>query len=155
MSIQKIHNKIINAAKRFQTMERTIEYLRSLNFFFYEVEAVKLIPFKPGHLKYSWLVRRSGSKQDPSLVFGIKMWGKKTDKIIVLIRGAYVETIRVDWKDKADINFRKIVVKLKFPEYLNYDERRKWRAEYQKQLKNPQREPSKWYKKILPDIQHL
>lgn len=153
--LDKIHQKVINSLGRFQTMEKCIEYLRSLNFFFYEAENVKLIPFKPGHLKYAWMVRRTNNKQDPSLVCGIRMWGKKTNKIIVLVRANHAATIRVHWKDKADINFRKIVVRLKFPDYLNYEDRRKWRTEYHKQLRNPNRKPSPWYLKIYPDVQHI
>lgn len=155
MAIQKIHQKVINSLGRFKTMEKCIEYLRSLNFFFYEAPNVKLVPLKPGHMKYAWMIRRTETKQDPSIICGIRMWGKKTDKIIVLIRGSHAATIRVDWADKADINFRKIVVKLKFPDYLNYEERRTWRTEYHKQLNNRNRIPSDWYLKILPDVQHL
>lgn len=110
---------------------------------------------KPGNLKYAWMVRRVGTKQDTSFICGIRMWGKKTDKIIVLIRGAHAATIRVDWKDKADINFRNPTIKLKFPDYLDYDERRTWRTEHHKQLRNPSRKPSESYLRILPDMQFL
>lgn len=154
MSTSKIHQKVINSLNRQKTIEKAIDYLRSLNFFFYEVSTVG-IDFKPGHIKYSWMVRRVGKKKDLSMVVGIKMWGKKTEKIIVLVDGDHVATVRIPWADKADINFRKITIRLKFPDYLTYEERRTWRTEYHKQLNNPNRIPSEGYKKIYPDVQHI
>lgn len=152
----KIHDKIIAALKRQTTMEKAIEYLRSLNFIF--VEGDKDTKQYELHKGYSWVVREVNNKKDNTdylLMFGIKMWGKKNSKILVYKEGTHEETIRVPWKDKADINFRKIVVKLKFPDYLDYDERRKWRTEYHKQKNNPKRIPSEWYLKILPDIKFI
>lgn len=151
----KIHDKIIAALKRQKTMEKAIELLRSLEYFFFEATTLEDMQ-DPLLLKYSWMVRKPEHKDfTRSLIFGIKMWGKKNSKIIIHGPKGFVETIRVPWKDKADINFRKIVVKLKFPEYLNYDERRKWRTEYHKQKNNPKRVPSEWYLKVFPDIQFI
>lgn len=137
-------------------MEKLIEFLRSLDFFFAtmteEIDAVQL------HKKYVWMIRhkrRNPDSLDLSIMVGIKMWGKKNDKVLVYHKGAWFRTLHVPWKDKADINFRKITVRLKFPDYLNYDERRKWRAQHHQQLKDPTRTPTEWYKKILPDVQFI
>lgn len=162
----KIHDKIIAALKRQKTMEKAIELLRSLDFRFKEPFTIHDLPERL--YRYTFMVYKSKRGWDYSLIFGIKMWGKKNSKIMIVQSETlsvwdcdenkkcriFEEdiTIRIPWKDKADINFRKIVVKLKFPEYLNYDERRKWRTEYHKQKNNPKRIPSEWYLKILPDI---
>lgn len=159
-----IHDKVIAALKRQITMEKTIEYLRTLGFCFREPFTIKDLPERL--YRYTFMIRKSGSTWDYSMIFGIKMWGKKNSKIIFVFSEQLVGnpptrkyeediTLRVPWKDKADINFRKIVVKLKFPDYLNYEERRTWRTEYHKQKNNPQRVPSEWYLKIFPDIKFI
>lgn len=154
--MDKIHTKIITALKRKQSMEKAIELLRSLNFYFQSPEVNPARLYAPHKIKYGWMIfNATGKWHWDGLQFGIKMWGKKTNKIIVAYQHGYVETIPMKWKDKSDINFRKITVRLKFPEYLNYDERRTWRTEYHKQLRDPNRIPSASYLKILPDIQFI
>lgn len=155
--MEKIHTKIIAAVKRKQSMEKAIELLRSLNFYLHSTEVNPPRVYAPkNHIKYGWMIFKVGKGFEyAGLQFGIKMWGKKSNKIIVVFEHGYVETIPMKWKDKADINFRKITVRLKFPDYLNYDERRTWRTEYHKQLRDPNRIPSENYIKILPDIQFI
>lgn len=153
--MNKIHTRILASIQRSATMEKAINYLRELDFRFYE----GFLLFHPECLKevkYSWMIRFVDKKNwDKTLIFGIKMWGKKNCKIIVRYEGKLFMVIRKDWKDMADINFRKITVKLKFPDYLDYEERRKWRTEYHKQLRNPTRKPTDWYQQHLPNIQFL
>lgn len=152
------YTKLLNSLEKAITIEKAIEILRCYDFRFMEVDSLKfsLEMKKDWHYEYSWAVRRVDYKEwDGTFVVGIKMWGKKTSKILIYHSGKWVKTIRIAWKDKADINFRKLVISLKFPEYLNYEDRRKWRTEYHKQKKNPQRIPTEWYVKILPDVQIL
>jgi len=159
-----VHEKIIRALERVPTMEKAIEYLRTYNFRFFE-GSLLFAPEMEIECKYSWMLRKTGKKWDKTLMVGIKLWGKRTRKIIIILHGSQkmgsvrvvqkYKVIKKDWKETHDINFKRSVVTVVFPNYLDYDERRKWRTEHQKQMKNPEREPSKWYSKILSDVKFL
>lgn len=162
--MDKIYLKIIAGVERQQTIEKVIEWLRSYDFRFVEYNSLSSMGqiecYRPKHSKYSWMIRKGYSgKWDGTILFGIKMWGKKNSKVLVYSNHpddlGYLKTIKKNWSDKADINFRKIVVKLKFPDYLTYEERRKWRTEYHKQKNNPNRIPTEWYLQHFSNIQFI
>lgn len=137
--------------------------MRSLDFRFFDDS---LMPAKPKYsvmvrllhniekenLKLKWIHCEGDELWDTTFMVSIKLWGKKSSKVIITYRGKHYHTLHIPWKDKADINFRKTVNRLKFPEYLNYDERRKWRTEHHKVLRDPNRPKKEWYLKILPDV---
>jgi hypothetical protein len=158
--MEKTHARIINNVMVQKTQEKAIEYLRSLEFEFLETEPLLAYckAFKPleKHIRYSWMIRRvRKGGMDYSLIFGLKMWGKKVESILVYSHGQYYSRMKTPWKDAADINFRKLVITLKFPDELTYDQRRKWRNEHKKVEAKKDYQPSAFYLKWKPKVNIL
>ena len=146
-----------------KTQEKAIEYLRTLKFEFIETEPMMGLEqgrhfgggqsVKIQHEKYSWMIRKSPlGPYDITLRFGFKMWGKKNKSILVYYEGSYYSRLKTPWKDAADINFRKLVITLKFPDELTYDQRRKWRTEHKKVEAKLEYDPSAFYLKWKPKV---
>jgi len=161
---------LINYARRAQNQEKLIEYLRDIDFKFintatlreFQVDADWEFWPRTKHESYSWMVReikhRHGKRceYDFTLVFAIKLDGKKVNKFHIYYRNEYIKTFRIPWKDIHDINFRKMYVTLKFPDALNYVERRKWRTENLKHIRFPGKYPkSEFYTTWDPEVIRL
>lgn len=162
MNINKtLYGRIIGQVKRSNSQEKMMEYLRTFGFYFIESEVLmQLYPdirLKNNHERYSFMVRKINRKRDDvRLIVGVKLWGKKVDRVVIYLEQNGVTCFEsralIPWKERQDINFKKIRIKVKFPDYLTYDQRKKWRHEHEKVKKNPQYLPSKSYLKIKPDV---
>lgn len=152
-----LYGRIVGQIKRSNNQEAVMEYLRSFGFYFVESEVLlKLHPklgIPPKHMKYSFMIR--GIKKnidDTRIIVGIKLWGDKVDRVLLYIQGDLDSRLKIPWKERQDINFKKIKIRVKFPDYLNYEERKKWRWEHAKVKKDPNYKPTAMYQKAKPDV---
>lgn len=156
--MQNIFHKILNQVENKKCIEEAIQYLREFGFKFYMpiyfFDHFPKTEIPEPYNEWQFLIRKSGKKLDTRLFFIIKLYGTKRDRIIVYRDGKLIDKIRMQWKDKADINFRKIVKRWKFPDELTYDERRKWRAE-QKRVLAGRIKGSDWYWKYEPFVTEI
>jgi hypothetical protein len=137
-----------------------MSYLRQFGFKFYPYKVIKEnnpeVNLLDAHEGYSFMVRPIRKDElDTRLIFGIKLNGRKSNDVLVYYKGSWLETVSIKWKDEADINFRKTVKKWIFPDYMSYLERRKWRAENNRVIKNPNFKPSEFYLKCKPDVRFI
>ena len=164
--MKKISQDIINRVKRQSTMEKAIEFLRTLEYFFVDGETFKKSVYpkltkhewEPGpwdEQKLSFMVRSNQNKNIP--VFGIKLLGRKRNELtwVVYGKGGDEETIRIPWERKKIVNFKKMTIHWTFPNYITHKQRREWRAEWRRLQKNPDLKPSEFYLKVLPDVVFL
>lgn len=71
-------------------------------------------------------------KYDFRLVFGIRMIGKKVNKVVIYFYGEFKEYIKIPWDKSEQINFKKVERIYTFPEFMDYADRKKWRSEHRK-----------------------
>lgn len=159
------------AINKCKTQEKLFEFLHEYGFTFLTSDILEhvdkqMFNLKEKHVKYQFLVRMVKQAKDPKndkydyrLVFGMKIVGKKVDRVKVYLWGKYDKTIEIPWADRNDINFKKVVKLLSFPDWMDYDERKRWRAEHRKWennvAKNPDYIPSIFYTKRKPYIKGL
>jgi len=127
-----------------------IEYLRQFNFTFVEMDVFlsqyPKFKFRVKDKKNSIMLRElKPGKWDARMVVTFKMWGTRNDRVGLYLQQQWVKRFTKLWKDNQDINFKKLVIKLKFPEGLNYEERKKWRYEDKKVQSKPGYKPTAFY----------
>lgn len=155
------------AIKTQKSQEKLINFLRDHNFKCIMTDVItEVVPelntyikLKPKHQKYQWFIRQikaakdpTKDKYDPRLMFGIKLIGNKVDKVVVYLFGKFYVLAKIGWEKQKTYNFKKVDTLTKFPDHMDYDDRKKWRAEYRKVITNPNHKPSKFYEKHKPWI---
>ena len=159
---------VSQAIKANAHQEPLINFLREHSFKFVMTDVItevvpalkETIKLKEKHHKYQWMIRQIKEAKDPindkfdhRLMFGIKLIGGKVDKVVVYLFGKFYKAYPITWKKQNAYNFKKVEQMTKFPEYMDYDDRKKWRAEHRRVLNNPNYKPTKFYTKNLPFIQ--
>lgn len=144
------YTKIIQQLPRFATMEKILEFLRQFNFAFVEMDTFEELhkdyPFHAKDRKASIMLRElKPGVWDIRMLVCIKLWGKRSSRVAIYLNGEYNSRLEKHWKDKEDFNFKKLDIKLKFPDGLTYEERKKWRYEDKKVQAKPNYQPSAWY----------
>lgn len=142
--------------------EELIDLLRTYEFRFTNAQYLEdFNTNKPGtieinekHKEYQFMARLYKEAKDPindkwdmRLVFGIKIQGDRVAVVKVYMWGKFDESIKLPWKNKEAINFKKKEKFLGFPEFMDYGMRRKFRLEYKKLQEDPETEKSPFYKK--------
>jgi hypothetical protein len=90
-------------------------------------------------------------KYDPELIFGIKLLGDKTNRILTYLQGES-DRIKLNWDKPESFDFKKTAM-MKFPEYMTLEEREKWRREHRLYKLDPEKEKSKFYSRWAPFIE--
>lgn len=142
------------------SQEKLIISLRGYDFRFMMRETLAekgIVNIRDHDEKYQWMVRvvnESIGKYDLRLVVGIKILGKKLDRVKLYAEGEYQQTFKIPWEKQSGYNFKKVTRKHSFPDELTYDERRAWRKEHRKMLaiqaKGLPFYPSAFYSKWAP-----
>lgn len=121
------------------------------------------IEIRDNHKDYQFMVRLIKEAKDPAndkydwrLVFGIKIVGEKTNHVKVYLFGKFDTSWKIPWEDAKEHNFKKVEKVYIFPEYMDIDDRKKWRSENRKVIRAQETgeayEPSKFYNKYSPYI---
>lgn len=112
-------------------------------------------------INHQWMVRRiktavdpRNDKYDPQLLIGIRFLGEKRNFIQIYLYGEHHLSHKLPWPEKLSKHLKKITF-TKFPDYMNLDEREKWRLEKAKLDKNPELKATKFFNRWAPDIQEL
>lgn len=153
------------ALKKGTDQDKLIAFLREHNFRFMMqdfVDALKLdFGCKKVHNdKYQWMMRLikeakdpANDKYDPLLVFGIKMVPERSPKVVVYFFKEFKKKYDIEVPKKADFNFKTTSLS-KFPKYMTYEEREKWRREHRILMNNPEtHKKSKFYLRWEKDIE--
>lgn len=111
------------------------------------------------HLReFQWMIKLIkeaknplNNKYDPTLLFGFKLLGEKSDQIYTLLHGE-ASMYHKDWKSKNKLTFKKTDM-CKFPNYMVLEEREKFRLELYKARKDfPNHTFSKFFKRWYKDV---
>lgn len=154
-----------------KTQDDMVKHLRELNFVFVSYEHYKSICDKNGweltlkkesHEEWQYMVRMlrlakdpKNDKIDPTLSFAIKLVGTRFNFFHIYISGKYSKTVKKDWENLKEVNFKIKEKFYKFPEGMLYDERAKWRAEDRKIAGDPKLEKTPFYTRWEPYITRL
>lgn len=137
---------LMNAAlQSSEYQESLIIFLRKQGFQFIDSSVItELVPelkskleLKPLHEGYQFMVRMVKEAKDPRkdkwdyrLLFGIKIVGDKTSKVVVYLFGKFNTKKLIPWKKANKVNFKKVDRVMVFPDHMDYDDRKKWRVEH-------------------------
>lgn len=159
---------LIKAVKgKVKNQEELMDYLREYQFKFVSTDVVKdatdgienLMEIKENHLQFQWMVRLVKEAKDPSndkydwrLMFGIKLLGDKLSKVVIYLWGKWSEKIELPWKDAKSVNFKKVDKVYTFPDFMDIDDRKRWRKENRALISTPEKEASKFFVKWTPYI---
>lgn len=160
--------ELMNTIKKKATsQEKLMEMLREYNFRFiasdiamdWSIEHKDQISIREKDKDLQFMVRMlkeaknpENDKYDWRLVFGIKLLGDKIDKVQVYLWGKYEKTWTVKWDKAKDFNFKKVNPIYIFPEFMDYEDRKKWRAENRKVIKDPEYKGNAFYNKFSPYV---
>ena len=111
--------------------------------------------------KYQWMLRciKEGKnpavdKYDPTIVFGIQMYGERSPKIVVYVDGEFVSSHEIGLVEKSKLTFKKTEM-MKFPVYMTEQEREKFRYEVRQYQLNPEKEYSKFFLRWKPFVENI
>jgi hypothetical protein len=116
------------------------------------------------HPEYQWLVRMVKEAKDPandkydfSLIVGIKIIGKSRDKILIYQDGKFDKSLPIKPHPKPEVNMKEKKALTKFPQYMEIEERKTWRALHKKFLnqKPLTKSQDKFYHRWAPAIAKL
>lgn len=157
-------NFIEQTIKDSKDQDEFIKLLRKEDFRFMVSDMLKtLIPeaykIKGIHYeKYDWLVKRIREAKDPrndkfdlTIIIGISMMDSRNPKMVVYIFGEFWKSFKLDIPKKNPIT-QKNTNLIKYPHYMTYDERFKWGVEHRMLLNNPEKSPTKFYKRWIKDV---
>lgn len=170
MGIEPLKDLLHTAITKNKNQEAMIAYLRDLQFVFVshqgllDINKENNFPFelKEKHEQYQFMIRRTkfaknpkADKYDGQLVFAIKIVGTRFEKFQVYLFGEYNKTVKMEWADKKNYNFKKVDKVYKFPDMMDYAERLRWRVEHRKKEMDEKYETSKFYNKWAQYIKML
>jgi len=161
-SLEVVLEEAIKAAKGDQ--DKFIQHLRGLDFVFLDSAGLKLkIPesysIKKRHLEsYQWLIRISkiakdprNDKYDPQLLIGISIFEERVEKMVVYLYGEMYKTLKIALPAKKAMDYTKTNL-IKYPHYMNEDERFKWGVEHRLLFNDPNKPMSKFYRRWVKDV---
>jgi hypothetical protein len=94
----------------------------------------------------------ANDKFDWRLVFGIAFLGERIDKVKIYLYGKFNTNWELPWDKPKVHNFKKVTPIYSFPEFMTYEERKKWRTENRKLQKDPNYEWSKQFERWTPYV---
>lgn len=172
MGLDQYKTFITEATKK--TQDLVMEHLRTFGFKFYTLDHLQdlgiELNLRDKHDAYQFMVKELkaaknplNDKLDTNLVFAIKLIGEHRDRIHIYMKDPidgpkpleYVRTLNIPWPEGHNINFKKLKIGWKFPKWMTHGERKKWRVENDKLMKNPELKPSKFHARWAPDITKL
>lgn len=108
--------------------------------------------------KYEWLVRRTkeakdpkNDKYDPQILIGISIMNERSDRVVLYTYGEYVNRYKIPVPAKKAIKLSKTNL-MKFPHYMNEEERLKYGVEHRTLFNTPDKKPSKFYMRWFKDV---
>lgn len=143
-----------------------INTLRENGFVFIESEhLLTIIPesyeIKQIHLKkYQWMLLQTklaknpkADKFDPTILVGIIILpdNDRSEKMVWYKNGEYEGKLVSEVPKKNPLSFMETNL-IKYPHYLNYDEREKWGTEHRLLLNDKERKPTKFYQRWAAEI---
>ena len=141
-----------------------IKALRAMGFVFVTGDYLKyIIPeeyqIKERHIQeYDFLVRKTkeakdpkNDKFDPQIIIGISMSTSRKDKMVSYIYGEMGSPFKIRVPEKNPMKASKTNL-IKFPAYMEEDERLKWGIEHRMLFNTPGKKPSKFYMRWTKDI---
>ena len=144
--------------------DNLIKALRAIGFKFLTSDHLKMyLPdtYKVSELhlsKYDWLVRRiklakdpRNDRYDPQILVGLKISEGRDEKIVVYTYGEKKLRMSIPLPKKKMITLAKTNL-IKFPTYMNEEERLKWGIEHRSLRTNPAKKPSKFYMRWFKDV---
>jgi len=144
-----------------------ITMLREKGFVFMMTDFLDIFDFDNLEIKdrhkeeYQWMIRNiriaknpKADRYDPMLIFGIRLLPEHDEKIVVYLNGAYHKSFKVPIPTKPKEVFKKTMM-IKFPHYMNEEEREKFRYELRLYQNQPDREYSKFYNRWKSAVENL
>lgn len=83
-------------------------------------------------------------KYDPQIAICFRLFGKPIDKVLIFINGEKYGKADIPYKSNVKVNLKKLEA-MKFPQFMTYDEREKFRREHRLYMEKPETEVSKFY----------
>ena len=160
-------NFILQTLEASKDQDVFINNLREADFVFIESEQLMtLVPesyeIKQIHQKkYQWMLLQTklaknpkADKFDPSVLVGITILpdNDRSDKMVWYKNGEYVGKLESKVPSKNPLSFMETNL-IKYPHYLNYEEREKWGIEHRMLLNDPTKKPSKFYQRWSAEIE--
>lgn len=144
--------------------DELIKEFRDMGFYFVSGDYLKYLTpeaynIKEIHTKnYQFMVKRireakdpKNDKYDPQIILGIKIMGERSDKVLLYAYGEYVDRFKLEVPSKKPLTFVKTNL-IKYPPYMQEDERLKWGNEHRILFNTPDKKASKFYKRWYKDI---
>ena len=143
-----------------------ISYLRKKGFVFRTWDYLSMVDLKGVAPKdrhqeeYQWMIYEIRSaknpksdKLDPMLMFGIKLVGERSEKVIVYLNGEYEGVHKIPLPEKPKEVFKKTTMQ-KFPEFMVEDERTKYQIELRSYQLNPEKKISKFFNRWMKYVEN-
>ena len=143
-----------------------IKELREMGFIFMTTDFLKhVIPesyqIKETHLEkgIDWLIKRTkvakdpkNDKFDPQIIIGLSMSEGRHERMYLYFYGEFEKSVKIPLPTKKKpITVGKTNI-IKFPHYMNEEERFKWGAEHRVLFNTPDKRPSKFYMRWVKDV---
>lgn len=157
-------NNAFEKAKNDQ--DKLIEILRKEDFFM--MDSITLLDRFPEfkkkiskikRYKYQWMLKVlkfgvSPEKDsfDPYILIGMQISPRRMRKTLVYLNKEFLYSLRMDIPKRLDGVKKKPVQLVKYPDWMNYDERQKWGREHRKLMNDPSLQPSKFYETYNQDV---
>ena len=155
---------IIENILEIKTQDEAIKYLRSEGFEFLTFDYINSLNLETGiseehQEKYQWMLKvikkaknPLNNKYDPTLCFGFKLVGKKIGTYVIYLYTQKHKVVKCEWDDKQKVSFKNTEM-IKFPPYMIQEERDKFRVEIYQLRNNPDKLPSKFFKRWAKDVE--
>lgn len=141
-----------------------IKALRDVGYVFVTSDYLKMIlpesyKLKAVHLdNYEWLIRRTklakdikNDKYDPQILVGVKIMNGRSDNTLVYTYGEFSSRFKIPVPEKKQLKLSKTNL-IKFPHYMEEDERLKWGNEHRALFNITEKKPSKFYMRWFKDV---
>lgn len=146
-----------------ETQDDAIRILRKEGFIFLtsqDIQDYGVCELGKDDLKYEWMIKMireakdpANNKYDPTLMFGFKIMGEKLPQYVTRIFGGR-SAVDKPWKNDKEFNFKKVNL-TKFHSAMVEEERLKFSKELAKLRKDPEAEPTKFFKRWAPYAEFL
>jgi hypothetical protein len=168
-------DEMVQKLKKCKDQDEAIAYLKTLNYRFittdvltelktYKEEYKDFFNLKEKHEDYQWMVNVVKEAKDPAndkynfaIMVGIKIIGKKVDKVQIYLNGHYSETLPCPVAEKSKFNMKEKKKLTVFPQYMTIEERKRWRYFDRKVQTNKPltKAEDKFYNRWADDIKKL
>lgn len=149
--------------ENFKTQDDLVFYLRDLGFVFLMEDHLSQlglpIEIKPLHKEFQWMIKQikraknpKADKYDPTLVIGMAIWGERTEKVVVYLEGKFKKSHKIPVASKPKFTFDHTEM-MKFPDFMNDEEREKFRIEHRIYKAHTAQPLSKFYLRWAPYVQ--